>query len=303
MASELRSYGDTSVVRDVQSEIELLSPVENMVLNGSRKSVARNTIHSWQDDTLDTAGSAAATEYKAFTPDTLSVPTLRTNLVQHVYKAASLTEVQTMVTHESGENEWARQVAKKMKSWANAAEYDLVRGSLISGASGTVPRMNGLIQLTSTNSTSQTSGTVFSESILVGLLQLTWEASNGEIPTDLLVGSILKAKISAFTAGITKNIDAGAKMAGKVVQVFESDFGAVNVNLHRYIQVSTDATARILGVNMEKVYVAQLNGEGAKMTEQGVRSTSRDAVINGYLTCEHRNEKTGFFADGYLKAI
>jgi len=102
MAAELRTYGDDSVVRDVQSEIELLSPVENLVLNSARKTVARNMIHSWQDDTLDSAGSAAATEYKAFAPDTLSVPTLRTNLVQHVYKSVSVTESQSMVTHESG---------------------------------------------------------------------------------------------------------------------------------------------------------------------------------------------------------
>jgi len=163
--------------------------------------------------------------------------------------------------------------------------------------------MNGLIKLASTNATSQTSGTVFSESILVGLLQLTWEASNGEVPTDLLVGSILKAKISAFAAGITKNVQASEKVAGTVVQLYESDFGSVKVNLHRYVQVSGDATARILGLNMDKVYVAMLNGEGVKMTKQGVRATSRDAVINGYLTAEQRNEKTSFFADGYLKAI
>jgi len=300
MAAELRSYGDTTVVRSVQEEIEILTPEENLLLKNLAKSTAKAMTHQWMDDTLDTAGSAVATEYKAFTPDTLSVPTLRSNLVQHVYKAISVTEAQTMVSHEHAQNEFSRQVAKKMISWSNAAEYDLVRSSLVSGVSGTAPRMNGVIQLTSTNSTAHTSGTVFSESIALGLLQLTWDASNGDAATDVMVGSVIKRKMSGFATGITKNINVGEKKAGQVVQVYESDFGTVNVHLHRYVQVSGDATARFLAVNMSKLYIAYLEGGEPKMTEQGVRSTSRDAVINGYLTLENRQEKTGAFASGFL---
>lgn len=302
MADELRTYGDASIVRDVQKEIEILSPVENLLLNNLRKATAKNMIHSWQDDTLDTAGSAATTEYKDFAGDALTTPSLRTNLVQHVYKAGSVTEAQTMVTHESGQNEYARQVAKKMKAWANSAEFDLVRSSLVSGVSGTTPRMNGVIRTLSTNVTTQTSGTVFSESILVGLMQLTYDNGNGDVATDILVGSNMKAKISSFTAGITKNITVGERKAGAVVGVYESDFGTVNVHLHRYVQQTGDATARVLGINMDKYYIAYLNGQGAKMTEQGVRSTSKDFVINGYLTLENRNERCSFFAGGYLNA-
>lgn len=302
MASELRTFGDSSIVRDVQSEIEILSPVENLLLNNLSKAVARSTVHQWQDDTLDTPAGNAATEYKAFTPDTLSVPTLRTNLVQHIYKAVSVTDTQTMVTHESGEDEFARQVAKKMKSWSNDAEFNLLRSSLVSGASGTGAAMNGVIKTISTNSTSHTSGTVFSESIFNGMLADTYNNANGEVTTDVLVGQLMKRKISSFTTGLTKNVNVSERTAGAPVQVYESDFGTVNIHLHRYIQQSADATARVLGVNMNKLYVAYLAGEGVKMTEQGVRATSRDAVINGYITLENRNEKTCFFADGFLKA-
>lgn len=301
MAAELQTYGDSSIVRDVQKEIEILTPEENLLMKNLKKSTARSTVHQWQDDTLDTAGSAVATEYKAFTPDTLSVPTLRTNLVQHVYKAVSVTEAERAVAHESGQDEFSRQVAKKMISWTNAAEYDLLRSSLVSGVSGTAPRMNGAIRTITTNTTAMTSGTIFSESILVGLLSQTWDASNGEAATDILVGSILKRKISGFTTGLTKYGDVESKRAGTVVQLYESDFGTVNVHLHRYIQDTNDATARIAGLRMDKLYVAYLKGGEPKMTLQGIRATSTDAVINGYLTLENRNQLCSFFASGFLK--
>ena len=302
MATELRTYGDSSIVRSVQEEIEILTPEENLLMKNLAKSTAKAMVHQWMDDTLDTAGSAAVTEYKAFTPDTLSTPTLRTNLIQHIYKSVSVVEAQTLVAHEHAQNEYSRQVAKKMISWSNAAEYDLVRGSLVSGASGTVPQMNGVINTISTNSTSHTSGTVFSESIAQGLLQLTWEGSNGDAATDVMVGANIKRKISGFTTGLTKNINVSEKKAGQVVQVYETDFGTVNVHLHRYVQVSGDATARFLAVNMSKLYVAYLQGGEPKMTKQGIRATSEDAVINGYLTLENRQEQTGVFSDGFLNA-
>lgn len=178
MAAELRTYGDGSIVRDVQKEIELLSPVENFFLNNLGKTTAKAMVHQYQTDTLRTVASAAATEYNAFTASASSVPTLTANVVERVEIAFSVTDAQDLVTHESGENEFSRQAAKAMMDWSNAAEFDLVRGSLTSGVSGTAPVMNGIIATVSTNSTSHTSGTTFSETILIGLMQTTYDNGN-----------------------------------------------------------------------------------------------------------------------------
>ena len=267
-----------------------------------RKSSAQAMVHQWQDDTLRTVASAAASEITTHTPNALTTPTLRTNLIEHVYLAGSVSEAQQKVRHYSGENEYARQVTKVMMDWSNAAEFDLLRSSLISGVSGTAPRMNGVIKTLSTNVTAQTSGTVFSESILIGLLKLTWDNSNGESATDLLVGSNMKSRISGFGTGITKNVLQSDKMAGQVVQAYESDYGTVNVHLHRYIQ-SSDATARIAGIRMDKFYVAYLVDGEAKLTEYAKTKTSKDFVVNGYLTLENRNEKCSFFSSGYLNTF
>jgi hypothetical protein len=303
MASELQTYGDAAIVKSVQEEIEILTPVENLLMKQCRKSTAQAMVHQWQDDTLRAVSSAAAREIETHTPNALSTPTLRTNLIEHVYLAGSVSEAQQKVRHYSGEDEYARQVTKVMMDWSNAAEFDLLRSSLISGVSGTAPRMNGVIRTLSTNVTAQTSGTVFSESILIGLLKLTWDNSNGESATDLLVGSNIKSRISQFTTGLTTNVDRGQRAAGKVVQSYESDYGTVNVHLHRYIQTSGDATARIAGVRMDKFYVAYLVDGEAKLSEYAKTKTSKDFVINGYMTLENRNEKCSFFSSGYLNTF
>lgn len=298
MAQELRTYGDSSIVRDVQAEIELLSPTENLFLNSLGKTTAKAMVHQYQTDTLRTAASAAANEYTEFTPLESSSATLVANVVERVEIAFSVTDAQNLVTHESGENEFARQSAKRMMDWSNAAEFDLVRGSLTSGASGTAPVMNGIIASISTNATSHTSGTVFSETILLGLLQTTYDNGN-KFSTDVVCGAHIKRKISGFTMGITKNVEVAGRRAGAIVQLYESDFGTVNVHLHRYVQVSADATARVLGVNMDSLKVAYLRE--AQMVEYAKRASSRDAVIDGYLTLENRNEASCFYSDGFHK--
>lgn len=302
MAAELQTYGDSAIVKDVQEQIEILTPVENLLMKNLRKSTATATVHQWQDDTLRTVSSAAAAEIQTHNPSALSTPTLRTNLIEHVYLAGSVSEAQDKVKHFSGVNEYERQVTKVMMDWSNAAEFDLLRSSLISGVSGTAPRMNGVIRTLSTNVTAQTSGTVFSESILIGLLKMTWDNSNGESATDILVGSNLKSRISAFTTGLTKNVLSSEKMAGQVVQSYESDYGTVNVHLHRYIQ-SSDSTSRIAGIRMDKFYVAYLVDGEAKLTEYAKTKTAKDFVVNGYLTLENRNEKCSFFSSGYLNTF
>lgn len=301
MANEIRTYGDQSIVTSVQEMVELLTPTENFLYKNLRRSTARAMVHQWQDDTLDSAGSGAAAEYVAFSPDAGTTPTLRSNVVMHELKSFSVTTAQRKVSHYNNEDAFSYQATKAMKSWTNKAEFDLLRSSLVSGVSATAPRMNGVIQSISTNSTAHASGTVFSESILLGLLQLTWDGSNGDTATDLLVGAAMKRRISAFSTGITKNVNVGESLAGQVVQVYESDFGTVKVHLHRYIQIAgTDATARIVGMNVDKYYVAQLNGDGPEMVQQAVRATSTDAIIEGYLTLENRLEASSFFSSGFL---
>ena len=139
----LRTYGDVSAREDVvKNAIEILTAKETQIYNKLGKTVAINTVHSYLVDTLLTAASLAVGEGDNFTPSTLTTPTRLTNLVEIVAKNFLVTRTQQDIQHYQGENELSRQTSKALMDWANAAEFDLVRSTLVSGASGTAPKMS-----------------------------------------------------------------------------------------------------------------------------------------------------------------
>ena len=120
-------------------------------------------------DTLQTAASQAVAEGADYTALSLSTPSRLTNLVQHVAVPFKVTRTQQAVEHYHQKNELERQTEKALMDWGNAAEFDLVRSTLVSGASGTVPKMSGIIEATSksTNHTSHNSGTAWNSTISI----------------------------------------------------------------------------------------------------------------------------------------
>lgn len=302
--SILRSYGDVSVKEDVLGLIEILTATEDSIHNSLGKTTAIQTVHNTLVDTLDSVASLASGEAGAYTNKALSTPTRLTNLVQICAYPFEVSRTQQEIEHYQAENELARQTTKAMKNWMNSVEFDLVRGSLVSGASGTAPRMGGIIMSISksTNTTVQTSGTVFSASILRGLMKDQFDNSNGDVATDLYVGSYLKDQIDSFTnkTGVTNtgtNVDAIIN----VVSVVETGLGRVKVHVHRYIQNAADATARVLLINPDKLKVAYLR---KPYVDSGLGRTgdSDPRAIVGKMTLEVRNQDCNGFASGFVKA-
>jgi hypothetical protein len=123
------------------------------------------------------------------------------NVCEIIAKPFKVSRTQQVIDHYHGENELTRQTKKKMQEFGNSAEFDLVRSTLVSGVSGTVAKMNGLIAhiSKSTNTTAQTSGTVWSASIMKGLMKANMDNSNDDVATDIFMGSYLKDKTDDFT--------------------------------------------------------------------------------------------------------
>lgn len=299
----LRSYGDVSVVEDVLGDIEILTATEDMIHNTLGKTTAIATVHETLTDTLDSVASLATAEAADYTATALTTPVRLTNLVQHVAKQFKVSRIQQKISHYHGEDELARQVQKSMKDWMNSTEFDLVRGSLVSGASGTAPRMNGVINAISksTNTTAHASGTVFSASILRGLMKANWDNSNGDVATDLYMGSFLSNEMDSFTnkTGVS-NDGANITAIMNVVDVFETGLGRVKKHTHRYIQQAADTTGRILGINPSKLRVAYLERPYVDTDLQ--RAGAYDVrAINGSMTVEVRNQDSNFFTTGLDK--
>lgn len=261
MANILNSYGDVSVKEDVLSDIEILTATEDMVHNTLGKTKAITTVHETLVDSLDTVSSLATAETADFSNTALTTPTRLTNLVQINVKKFEVSRTQRDIAHYHGEDELTRQVQKALTDWMNATELDLVRGSLVSGVSGTKPQMAGVINAISksTNTTVQTSGTVFSASILRGLMKANWDNSNGDVATDIYVGSYLSNELDSFSnkTGVTSD-GANITQIMNVVDVFETGLGRIRKHTHRYVQQAADATSRILGINPSKLRVAYL---------------------------------------------
>jgi hypothetical protein len=224
--------------------------------------------------------------------------------VQEVSKRYSVTKIQRAIDKFQAEDEMSRQRAKGMVDWSCAVEYDLVRSTLVSGvSSATAAKMKGIIQAISksTNYTSHSSGTVWSASILKGLIKDNQENSNGDVATDLFMGSYLKDKTDDFTNKTNITSDgANVNQIINVVDVFETGLGKVKVHYHRYVQQSSDATARVLAIRPDKHSVAYL--EMPYVDRDLARSGPYDKrAVTGSMTLETRNQDSNFFASGFLK--
>lgn len=299
-----RSYGDVSRVEDVVlNAIEILTAKETMIFNMLPKTEARDTIHHYLTDTLKAAAANAEAEAGDYTNLSRTQPVRLTNIIQNVAIPFRVSRTQQRVEHYQGRDELGRQVDKALMEWANDAEFNLVRQTLTSGASGTAPTMSGIIEATSksTNHTSHTSGTVFSATILDGLMKDNWDNSNGDVATDLFMGSFLRDVVDGFTqkSNVVVN-NVGIQNIVRTVSTYETAFGTLRIHKHRYIQQSTDATGRILAINPDKLAVSFLERPFVDTTLSRSGDYDSRAVV-GKFTCEVRNQDSNFFADGFDK--
>lgn len=301
--SILRSYGDVNSKEDVvMNAIEILTAQETQIFNMLGKTSAINTIHSFLTDTLATAGSLAVEESADYTASALSTPTRLTNIVEVIAKNFKVSRTQQNISKYSGDNELERQTQKALKDWGNAAEFDLLRSTLVSGASGTIAKMSGIIEATSlaANHTSHASGTTWAATILDGLVKGGWDNSNGDVATDLFMGSFLRSVTDSFTAKSNVVVNSGVSSLVKTVSTYETAFGTIRLHTHRYIQATTDATGRVLAIRPEKLKVAFLEKPYIDTGLSRAGDYDSRAVV-GKFTLEVRNPSSCWYADGFDK--
>lgn len=298
---QVLSYGDTSRKEDVLPLVEILTSKENYFINNLGSSVATDTVHSVLTDTLRTAASAAVVEEGDYTQLARTTPSRVTNYVQIVAIPFQVSRTQQEIQKWTGENELARQTTKALIDWSNAAEFDLVRQTGASGASGTTPKMLGLLQAISQAETysAQTSGTAFSSTILSAMMKDSWSNSNGEVATDIFLGGYLRNVMDQFTYKSNVVIANGdVTKINNAVSIYETSFGVLNVHSHRYLQQSSDATGRILLVRPDKLKIAWLKKPYIDTGLARSGDYDRRAVV-GKFTLEVRNKYNHVYHDGF----
>ena len=298
---EVRTYGDVSRKEDVLGLVEYLTATEDYFLNNLGKTAATDMAHITLTDTLRSVATAAVAEGGDYTMGARTTPSRITNLIEIVAVPYSVTRSQQQITKHTGVNELARQTAKAIKEWADAAEFDIVRSTLTSGASGTTPKMSGVLEAISQAQTysAQSSGTAFATTILSLMMKDSWDDGNGDVATDMFVGSYLMDVIDRFATktNVMQNLQGATNFVMKTSR-FSTSFGDLTVHKHRHLQASTDATGRVLLLRPDKLKIAYLQ---RPFIDTGLaRSGDYDKrAVVGKLTLEVRNQLGHIYHTGF----
>lgn len=232
------TYPDVARREDLLDAVNMLDPTDTQMLSGFKQGVAQNTLHEWIQESLEVVGDNAQPEGGDAPADASSDPTRPVNVTQIFAKTAKISGTETGDNlRRVGGNRMNRELMKKMKSLKADIEYALVRGSIASGvasnSAASARRLKGVKNWITTNTTNQ-SGTSLTETILNDLFQLVWDkGANVDAVYTPMKG---KRRISAFTAGATKQVQLSDRRLVNAVDVYESDAAKmVKLFAHRYV--------------------------------------------------------------------
>lgn len=282
-STAMQTYQAIGNREDLSDVITNISPVDTPFLSRFGKVKATATTHEWLTDSLATAAENKAIEGADYSFARKGVRTRLSNYAQIHVSPVEVSDSQRETNSAGMEDEFAYQMAKAMKEHARDIEYALVNGTGNAGTSGAAREMKGVLAfLTSNIATGTGTGTEYlTEAMFNGLLQTIWTA--GGMPDYAYANGYQKRKISDFTAGSTRNVNAGDKELIKGVDVYDSDFGRIKIVPHRYM------TSTVVAVLQNDLFKVATFRPTKKVDVAKVGSATR-AVIESELTLESRNQ-------------
>lgn len=237
------TYPDVGRRESLADVLTLIAPVQYPLYTGLKKESTTNTLDEWVTKDVETVGANAQFEGGEAPADAANDPTRLQNVTQIFAKTAKVTGTEQAVDRVGGDR-MAEEVQHKLMALKNDIEFALLRGSIASGVasvagSGSARQLKGMKNWISTNAVNH-SGATLTETLLNDQFQSTWDQT-GDMVDAVYTTMKGKRRISGFTAGSTKNIDAEDKRLVNAVDVYESD-AAHNVKLfaHRHVTVSGD---------------------------------------------------------------
>ena len=303
------SYAHTSAnVEDLVDFIANIDPTETPLTVILGKTRSQSTIHKWMTDTLAAVSNTGLIEGADFALDTLTAPTRVLNQCMIFGKDVAVSESERYENPAGFGDAMTYQIEKGTKETMRNIESTLMAAvSQTTGASGTARVMKTLNDfITTTRKTGAyytgltgdaTHAGVFNGNDVNGTLNDIWTLGG---KTDLIVmNGSYKRQFSALTTTNVRNILAEAKKVVIGVDVYDSDFGLVPIQLNRYSPQSanaasatagaTDVTGRIWFLQRSVVRLAWFRPLGFR--PMGTRGDSTAGQIRAELTLEVGNEK------------
>lgn len=301
MAFGLQTYDDTIRREDLIDIITDVSPDDNPLSTMLGTTTASQTLHEWPEDYISRPTSVSgAAEGAAATYSDLTQPSRRVNITQIITQTFRVSGTERKVDVAGMGDPFDYQSAKALREWKNNLEYALVRGVLASGSSGVARQMAGLQAVVTTHSTARNSGTSLSETEFNAMVKNVWDdVGSSDVFDMVLVPFGLKQKISTFTAGNTRYVDAEDRRLTRPVMVYESDGGVHRIFAHKDVN-NAAGTVAFLGIKEDKYRIAFLRPPAREnLAKDGDRDNGQ---IVGEATMEYLAERTSVQRTGYAQA-
>jgi hypothetical protein len=256
--SYANSYTTGTAKFDVSEMIHRITPEDTPFYNMIGDGQARGSLHQWLVEELTGRALNAVQEGAPWTGtgtgESISPPISQarsSNLVQTLRKSVGVSRLNQRYDQYGVDDLFGRNMMLRMREWKLDCEHALIRGSQVSGISGTAQQMAGFYWLVSAASGNVNhSGTSFTEARFNTGLQNLWAV--GGNPGDVLCGANGKRRISSFTARTSTAFNvyttpAESKKVINTISVYESDFGTVQVHLCRDVRdTTTDGQSDVL---------------------------------------------------------
>jgi hypothetical protein len=236
------------VLAEVTNVISAQRPLMSTISRGDRD--VTNTFIEVLEDTFRSRGNNAWVEGVAATNPDLTQPTRSFTHVQSFAEFGYVSDEQRLVGHYNGDP-FPYQIRKHLNQLLNDIEHADHRGSAATGATSAARQYDGMLNLPVAASTAggtftSSSGTTFTESVMIDLLQAFKDNNYDVIPTAAFVNSWLKRTISEFSTKVTRNVDAAALTQVLMIERHQSDFGNLDV---QYSEDQLNAASRTVQGN------------------------------------------------------
>jgi hypothetical protein len=293
---------DEAIREDLLDIITDVSPDDNPLATMFGRSKASQVLHQWLEDYISRKTSQSTSiEGAAASYADLTQPQRRANWCEIIEQTYRVSGTERDVDHAGMGDSMDYQAGKALREWKNQLEYDIVNGTLASGSSGVARAMAGLDSVVTSHYTNRNSGSSLSETVFNDHVRTVWnDVGQADVFDTVITTFQLKQKISTFTAGSTKYVDASDKRLTRPVQVYESDGGVHRIFAHKDVPSAVATPGpRFFGIKEDKYRLAYLRPpKRQKLSKDGDRDNGH---IIGEVTLEYLAERTSIRSSGYAQ--
>ena len=296
------AYTDTTLPESYVDNLELLELADNKIYKLAGTVQAKGPEHFWVKDSVRASqapASAAALEGVQFTGQKGSEAVRIYNTTQLFFEDFQVTGTVERSEHIGLDSRFAHEAEKAEKAVAKDIERAMIygeraQGTYSGGTESAARQMGGIAEIIdtyATNNSFDASGATLDEELLGNYVRATWTNGDRSADLDVFTGATQKENIDLFTTPNQRNIDAKSKMVVLPVDTIATNYGKVNLHLHREM-----AAGDLLGLDTSTVYKAQLM---APTTERyAKRGDSLDGAVKAELTVEVRRPENCFYVTG-----